>query len=302
LGAHVEYFAETRTALITSGSAIIFLKAGSAEAYVNGVKHILDVPVTVVRPGRMMVPLGFAGLALGVQTDWLAEENKVVITGRGAPGLSGQEAELLRLINEERAKYSLSPVTLAAPLRELAARHAEDMAAGGFLSHVSPEHGGLEARANALGLANLGENIAKGYPDAKSVLDGWLANETHRKNILAPEAVFVGVGIRQPEGGGADDIVYCLDWAYGGGFFVMDRAVTKTDGSTLQVFAYVAQAQTPLTMFLLDPLDSEKYLERREVYLSPGAVYACAVSVDLWAQGLYALYLGNDKLIIDNRP
>ncbi|ACX52211.1 copper amine oxidase domain protein [Ammonifex degensii KC4] len=63
-------------AIFRSGLHEIALFPGSPEALVDGKKCFLDVPATILSPGRMFVPLRFAAENLGLKVNWL-EEGKV---------------------------------------------------------------------------------------------------------------------------------------------------------------------------------------------------------------------------------
>ena len=39
------------------------------------------------------------------------------------------------------------------------------------------------------------ENVAMGYPDAASVMDGWMNSPGHRANILSGNVTEIGVGL-----------------------------------------------------------------------------------------------------------
>jgi uncharacterized protein YkwD len=52
------------------------------------------------------------------------------------------------------------------------------------------------------GLSMVGENVAYGYSDGRSVVDdGWMQSEGHRENILNPRFRVIGVGARKSEDG-----------------------------------------------------------------------------------------------------
>ena len=40
-----------------------------------------------------------------------------------------------------------------------------------------------------------GENVAIGYPDAASVMDGWMNSPGHRANILSGNVTEIGIGL-----------------------------------------------------------------------------------------------------------
>ncbi|MDI3388416.1 CAP domain-containing protein [Streptomyces sp. B-S-A8] len=117
---------------------------------------------------------------------------------------SGQaaEAEVLSLVNQERAQAGCSPVTADAALADLAGDFSEDMAERGFFDHTDPDGDTPWDRAEQAGVTNLGgENIARGQTNAQSVMDSWMASPGHRANILNCEYRTLGVGAHFAPGG-----------------------------------------------------------------------------------------------------
>ncbi|MEE1941867.1 CAP domain-containing protein [Streptomyces sp. TRM 70361] len=112
------------------------------------------------------------------------------------------EAEVLKLVNLERAKAGCRPVTADPELAELAGEFSEDMAVQGFFSHTSPNGDTPWDRAEAAGIDNLGgENIARGQTDAEAVVEAWMNSPGHRANILNCDYRTLGVGAHFAEGG-----------------------------------------------------------------------------------------------------
>ncbi|MFB7831957.1 CAP domain-containing protein [Streptomyces sp. NPDC056056] len=112
------------------------------------------------------------------------------------------EAEVVRLVNVERAKVGCSPVTADARLAALAGAFSEDMAARGFFDHTDPDGATPWARAEKAGVSGLGgENIARGQADAAAVMESWMNSDGHRANILNCDFTTLGVGVHFADGG-----------------------------------------------------------------------------------------------------
>ncbi|MGW2784951.1 CAP domain-containing protein [Streptomyces populi] len=112
------------------------------------------------------------------------------------------EAEVLKLVNDERAKVGCSPVAANSSLTDLAQAFSEDMAARDFFDHTDP--GGLTPwdRAAKAGITSLGgENIARGQADAAAVMEAWMNSPGHKANILNCDFKTLGVGVHFAEGG-----------------------------------------------------------------------------------------------------
>ncbi|MBA0051794.1 CAP domain-containing protein [Streptomyces sp. AJS327] len=117
-------------------------------------------------------------------------------------GESAAEAEVLRLVNDERAKAGCPRVTADPELAELAGDFSQDMARRGFFSHTTPDGKSPWDRAEESGITGLGgENIARGQANARSVMDSWMNSPGHRANILNCDYRTLGVGTHFAEGG-----------------------------------------------------------------------------------------------------
>ncbi len=77
-----------------------------------------------------------------------------------------------------------------------AQRHSEDQANRGQMSHTGGDGSNLAGRVDRVGYdwGRLAENVAFGFPDVASVMDGWMASDGHRRNILSAHTEF-GVGL-----------------------------------------------------------------------------------------------------------
>ncbi|MFD7246333.1 CAP domain-containing protein [Streptomyces massasporeus] len=117
-------------------------------------------------------------------------------------GESSAAAQVLSLVNEERAKVGCSPVAANSALTGLAQSYSEDMAARGFFDHTDPDGRTPWDRAEKAGISNLGgENIARGQADAAAVMDAWMNSPGHRANILNCDFKTLGVGVELGSGG-----------------------------------------------------------------------------------------------------
>jgi uncharacterized protein YkwD len=112
------------------------------------------------------------------------------------------EAEVLKLVNEERAKVGCSALSANSTLAELAEKFSDAMASEGFFDHIDPSGASPWDRAAKLGITNLGgENIARGQTDAAAVMQAWMNSPGHRANILNCDFKTLGVGAHFGSGG-----------------------------------------------------------------------------------------------------
>lgn len=123
-------------------------------------------------------------------------------TSAAVSGESAAAAQVLSLVNEERAKVGCSPVAANSALTKLAQSYSEEMAARGFFDHTDPDGSTPWDRAEKAGISNLGgENIARGQADAAAVMDAWMNSPGHRANILNCDFKTLGVGVELGSGG-----------------------------------------------------------------------------------------------------
>ncbi|WP_405766338.1 CAP domain-containing protein [Streptomyces sp. NBC_00080] len=111
-------------------------------------------------------------------------------------------AEVLALVNEERAKVGCSAVSDNSALSKLAEKFSDDMAARGFFDHTDPDGATPWDRAAKAGISDLGgENIARGQADAAAVMEAWMNSPGHKANILNCDFKTLGVGVHLGSGG-----------------------------------------------------------------------------------------------------
>lgn len=106
------------------------------------------------------------------------------------------EQEVIRLVNVERAKYNLKPLTEDWELSRVARYKSQDMHDRRYFDHNSPTYGTPFQMMKAFGLTyrSAGENIAMGYRTPQAVVTGWMNSSGHRANILNSSYTRIGVG------------------------------------------------------------------------------------------------------------
>lgn len=111
-------------------------------------------------------------------------------------GVTDTASSVLELTNSYRAQNGAKALTLDAELCRVAQAKADDMANNGYFSHTSPTYGSPSNMLTSFGVSYryMGENIAKGYTDARSVMNGWMNSQGHRENILNASFGKLGVG------------------------------------------------------------------------------------------------------------
>ncbi|MFD8416803.1 CAP domain-containing protein [Streptomyces sp. NPDC059650] len=117
-------------------------------------------------------------------------------------GHSAEEAAVVTLVNQARARAGCGPVRANPPLAALAAAFSKDMAVRGFFDHTDPDGNTPWDRATNAGISGLGgENIARGQGDAQAAMNAWMNSPGHKANILNCEFRTLGVGVHVAAGG-----------------------------------------------------------------------------------------------------
>ncbi|MEU9170141.1 CAP domain-containing protein [Streptomyces sp. NPDC048420] len=111
-------------------------------------------------------------------------------------------AQVLELVNVERAKVGCSPVAANSALADLATAFSKTMADQGFFDHTDPSGATPWDRAGKARITNLGgENIARGQADPAAVMEAWMNSPGHKANILNCDFKTLGVGVVFGSGG-----------------------------------------------------------------------------------------------------
>src|SRR5262249_18310563 len=112
-------------------------------------------------------------------------------------GAQDMAAQVLTLVNQQRAANGLAPLTRNSALDSAASQHSSDMAASKTLSHTGSDGSSPGQRINAAGYYwyTYGENVAAGQSSAQAVMDAWMSSSGHRANILSPDFKDIGIAV-----------------------------------------------------------------------------------------------------------
>ncbi|HIU10023.1 MAG TPA: hypothetical protein IAB00_02030 [Candidatus Avidehalobacter gallistercoris] len=102
--------------------------------------------------------------------------------------------QVVTLVNQERAKQGLSPVTLDSRLSAAAQVRAKEAAQS--FSHTRPNGTSCFTALQEAGVSyrGAGENIAYGQQTPAAVMKDWMNSSGHRANILKASYTKIGVG------------------------------------------------------------------------------------------------------------
>lgn len=115
-------------------------------------------------------------------------------TGSGSVTEDSAVAEVLSLVNSERAKAGLAPLTLNEKAVKAAQTRAAEIQTS--FSHTRPDGRSFSTALTEAGVTYRasGENIAYGQTSAAQVMNSWMNSSGHRANILNSSYTEIGIG------------------------------------------------------------------------------------------------------------
>ena len=108
---------------------------------------------------------------------------------------TGLRAQMVPLINDDRADKDRTALELDLELSRYAKKHSQDMADAGGLFHTSDLAAKLKGKHWSIGAENVG--VA---PDLRDLEDMFMASTPHRRNILNREFDHFAVGVVESDG------------------------------------------------------------------------------------------------------
>lgn len=104
---------------------------------------------------------------------------------------------LVDMTNADRQEKNLGGLSINPVLEEAARLKAEDMIAGGYFAHVSPD--GKDSwywfKKAGYVFSDAGENLAVDFSDSHDVEVAWMNSPSHRANILNGRYTEVGIAV-----------------------------------------------------------------------------------------------------------
>lgn len=128
---------------------------------------------------------------------------KTVPDVQGSAGNSptNEETEMLNLINSERSKAGLKPLSANNEVTKLARLKSKDIADKNYFSHVSPTYGSPFEMLKSYNVSYLyaGENLAKNQ-NVQAAHQSLMNSPGHKKNIMSNNFTEVGIGVVTSQG------------------------------------------------------------------------------------------------------
>lgn len=133
---------------------------------------------------------------VNTNTDINVNQNTDTKTNNVKASNLNYEERVVQLVNIEREKNGLNPLSLDSAISNVARIKSKDMADNNYFAHQSPTYGSAGDMLNQFGIkwTAWGENIAAGQDTPEEVVNAWMNSEGHRANILSPNFTKIGVG------------------------------------------------------------------------------------------------------------
>lgn len=108
--------------------------------------------------------------------------------------------ELLKLVNEERARNGVAPLVVDDRLNQSAQEKVDDMVKNNYYAHVNPVSGthGYQIAADIMkyDCVRLGENLMQADTNSASIIvNGWIGSEKHHQAMINARYSLTGFGI-----------------------------------------------------------------------------------------------------------
>lgn len=110
--------------------------------------------------------------------------------------LTKMQDQFTYILNTHRCDAGLAPLALNSSLNKASKKHSKDMDENNYFDHTGLDGSRFTDRARRAGYEGspMGENIARGYPSAQSVFNGWWNSDGHKRNMMNGGAREFGIG------------------------------------------------------------------------------------------------------------
>jgi hypothetical protein len=199
-------------------------------------------------------------------------------------------ADVIRLTNVERMSHGLSPLQEHSQLDLAAAHKASDMFARDYWAHVSPVGTQPWFFITDAGYSYryAGENLARDFQDAPSVIKGWMDSPSHRDNLLNARYQDIGVAVVDGKLGGRETtlVVQMLGARLNAAPSVSNNASftvkAAESGSTPSPVPSVSPTPVPqVSVNLSTPADITPFHITRYISLGVLIVFAVVLFIDV---------------------
>lgn len=201
IGAKVTWDNTSKSATAILDNTSVSFTIDSNTVTKDGKSYWSDSQIKLI-DGKTYVPIRIILELFGFNVNWNDKDNSVDISTpensvqQQNPSNESYELKVLELVNIERGKNGLSPLSINNDLSAVARMHSKDMNDRNFFSHTNPDGLSPFDRMKKYGISYraAGENIAAGQATPEQVVDSWMNSKGHRENILNPTYHKIGIG------------------------------------------------------------------------------------------------------------
>ncbi len=170
-----------------NGAAVYYTTDGTTPTSKNGIKA----------NGKIYAPEGTKLTVRAIKSGWKGSLVRTVSVPMLENKLSDAErfaAEVVTLVNKERAAYGLQPLSTKPELDKAATKRSEEIVVS--FAHTRPDGSSCFTVLEEYDVSywSCGENIAAGQRTPEAVVEAWMNSSGHRANILNPGFSYIGVG------------------------------------------------------------------------------------------------------------
>ena len=117
-------------------------------------------------------------------------------SGASKVAVSAQMQQIVELVNNQRRKAGLRPLSVHPTLMTCAQRYSEVQAAQGAINHTGPDGSNPGHRLTRCGYRwrHYGENLAAGFVTPEEVVTAWMNSASHRRVLLHSKVTEIGLG------------------------------------------------------------------------------------------------------------
>lgn len=137
-------------------------------------------------------------ILLIISTQWLYLGQARVVIAKENISPTG----IFKLINKEREKENISPLTLNNKLIQAAKNKAKDLKDNKYFDHNSPDGKQFSSwiKDTDYKYSFIGENLATNFQTEEGVINAWMKSESHRENILEENFTETGIAVENDNG------------------------------------------------------------------------------------------------------
>ena len=146
--------------------------------------------------GRKTAAILITSMLMTAASGSLAADDSSFAAHYTTASLSAQEQTAGNLLNNDRARYNLTPLVIDPALCRIARIKSEDMRDKQYFAHTSPTYGNVRQMLSHFGYSYsaAGENIAH-HASIEKAQAAFLSSPGHRTNVLSSGYTKVGLGV-----------------------------------------------------------------------------------------------------------